>query len=56
MSLSKGRMELSSMIDHFVIRPAQDCLEAAHRLESGWLVGERSWLVLEGCALRACVV
>ena len=30
-SLSKGRMELSSMIDHFLIKPAQDMLEAAHR-------------------------
>jgi hypothetical protein len=31
-SLSKGRSELSAMIDHFVIRPGQDCLEASHRL------------------------
>jgi len=31
-SLNKGRVELSAMIDHFVIRPQQDCLEAAHRL------------------------
>jgi hypothetical protein len=31
-SLNKGRLELSAMIDHFVIRPQQDCLEAAHRL------------------------
>ena len=31
-ALARGRSELSQMIDHFVIRPREETLEAAHRL------------------------
>jgi hypothetical protein len=31
-ALNKGRQEIAAMIDHFVIRPREDTLEAAHRL------------------------
>jgi hypothetical protein len=31
-ALQRGRQELSQMIDHFVIRPREETLDAAHRL------------------------
>jgi hypothetical protein len=62
-SLSKGRSELSAMIDHFVIRPGQDCLEASHRLyrlavQAGFTKGRMVPQVGRGggrCGVDGCV-
>lgn len=31
-AVHKGRSEIQAMIDHFMIRPREECVEAAHRL------------------------
>jgi hypothetical protein len=46
MAVNKGRQEIQSMIDTFMIRPREDCLEAAHRLyrlalQQGFTKGRR---------------
>ncbi len=57
--MNKGRQEISAMIDHFVIRPREDSLEAAHRLyklavQRGFTKGRRVAHVAAACLYIIC--
>lgn len=58
-ALSKGRHEISAMIDQFMIRPREDTLEAAHRLyklavQRGFTKGRRVAQVAAACLYIIC--
>lgn len=58
-AVNKGRYEIQMMVDHFTMRPKEDCLEASHRLyrlalQQGFTKGRRVNQVAAACLYIIC--